>query len=98
MVKIGKEDLRNSSNLSGFRTSSHMAASLEGWTIYASSPCQLNETPVYPRECILLFIEFGRMRWRNRLLGQLLMRQSLIKSQAAAPGPFSNLEFKVPKK
>jgi hypothetical protein len=69
MVKIGKEDLRNSSNLSGFRTSSHMAASLEGWTIYASSPCQLNETPVYPpRECSVLFIEFGRMGWRNRLL------------------------------
>jgi hypothetical protein len=105
MVKIGKESLKNSSNLSGFRTSSHVAPSLKGRAMFASSPCQLNKTPVYPRECGLL----GRsMRSGNRLLRQLLMRQhgliqllmrqSLIKSQTAEPGPFRNLEFKAPTK
>jgi hypothetical protein len=108
MVKIGKESLKNSSNLSGFRTSSYVAPSVKKGrrAMFAScSPCQLNTTPVYPRECGLL----GRsMRSGNRLLRQLLMRQhgliqllmrqSLIKSQTAEPGPFRNLEFKAPTK
>jgi hypothetical protein len=78
MVKIGKEDLKNSSNLSGFRTSSHMAPSLKGRAIFASSPCQLNKSPVYPQECDLLFIIFVRTRSGNRLFRQLLMCQGLI--------------------
>jgi hypothetical protein len=46
-VKIGKEDPRNSSNLSGFRTSSRLAPSLKRVAILASVPCQLNNTPIY---------------------------------------------------